>query len=319
VFEARDFGGDDDLRLMQRVVAAAWQAEKPLVRFHVGDLAWARYQHAGREHEWRVRLWQSSVGKPVGWAWLYLPGYGEFLVVPEHRPRLVPEILDWLAAHADGDLSVSVLDADDATMRVLLDRGFRRDGGPTFEAMVLPLGAPLPAAGTPHGYRVRHMEGDADVPERAAVHCAAFSVFAPSRVTTESYRNVIAAWPYRKELDWVVEAPDGSFASFCLAWLDEDNRVGELEPVGTDPAHRRRGLGRAVCTAALNALREHGADSAVVYAREVEGRPSAPALYRALGFTPQAQHVTLTARTSAAAGSSRAGARGAPSHPPAPA
>ena len=52
------------------------------------------------------------------------------------------------------------------------------------------------------------------------------------------------AWPYRHDLDQVVEAPDGALVAFALGWLDEVNRVGELEPVGTDPRHARRGLGR---------------------------------------------------------------------------
>ena len=52
-------------------------------------------------------------------------------------------------------------------------------------------------------------------------------------MTTEGYAAAAAAWPYRPELDWVVEAPDGSFAASCLVWLDEENGVALLEPVGT--------------------------------------------------------------------------------------
>jgi ribosomal protein S18 acetylase RimI-like enzyme len=32
----------------------------------------------------------------------------------------------------------------------------------------------------------------------------------------------------------------------ALVWYDETNWTAELEPVGTDPAYRRQGLGRAV-------------------------------------------------------------------------
>jgi hypothetical protein len=73
---------------------------------------------------------------------------------------------------------------------------------------------------------------------RAAVHRAAFS---PSRVRTESYLQVMRTWPYRAELDWIVESADGTPVAFCLVWLDELNHVAVLEPVGTDPAHQRRG------------------------------------------------------------------------------
>ncbi len=99
-------------------------------------------------------------------------------------------------------------------------------------------------------------------------------------MTTEGYAAAAAAWPYRQELDWVVEASDGPFAASCLVWLDADNRVAELEPVGTDARYRRRGLGGAACIAAMRAARDAGADTAVVYAQSDEAR----ALYRSIGF-----------------------------------
>jgi len=145
---------------------------------------------------------------------------------------------------------------------------------------------------------VRHIRGADDLANRVAVHRAAFSVRRPSRVSVQSYRNVMSAWPYRPEMDWVVEAPDGRFVSSCLAWLDEENRVGELEPVGTDPAFWRMGLATAVCRAALHALQQHGADIAIVYSTEVAGMPLSPALYRKLGFETHARHATLLRSTS---------------------
>ena len=51
----------------------------------------------------------------------------------------------------------------------------------------------------------------------------------------ETYAEMTQAWPYRADLDCVVEAPDGRLAAYCLAWLDEANAAGELEPVGTHP------------------------------------------------------------------------------------
>jgi ribosomal protein S18 acetylase RimI-like enzyme len=133
--------------------------------------------------------------------------------------------------------------------------------------------------------------GDEDVERRVDVHRAAFT---PSRVVPESYRRVMRAWPYRADLDRVVEAPDGSFAAFALAWLDEENGVGELEPVGTRPAERRRGLARAACLSALAAARDVGAGTAVVYANVGSG---AERLYASLGFRSVARHVRFRRET----------------------
>lgn len=85
-------------------------------------------------------------------------------------------------------------------------------------------------------------------------------------VTLSSYPAVMAAWPYRAELDWVAQGPDGRFAAYCLVWYDDRNGVGLIEPVGTDPRYRRRSLSRMVCLAALHALGEAGA-AAIVYPR----------------------------------------------------
>jgi ribosomal protein S18 acetylase RimI-like enzyme len=278
---------------MQEVVVASWRTETPLVRFHVGDLAWGYYQHTGREHEWRLRLWETASGEPVGWGWLVLPNDGKLHARAEHRLELTPEIADWLQGLATEPLDINVLDRDELTVQALRAEGYSPTDDQTFNSMVLELDGELPERGLPEGFRARHVDGEADLAHRVAVHRATWSVFAPSRVTEESYRNVMSAWPYRRELDWVVEGPDGSFVSSCLIWLDEENGVGELEPVGTDPAFWRRGFGFAVCAAALRALREHGAETAVVHSIEVPGKPSAPALYRALGFQTRGQHVTF--------------------------
>ena len=58
------------LRRMQAVTAETWAIEGSRSPQHVGDLAWGRFQHRGREAEWRVRLWQRE-GRDVAW-----PGYG---------------------------------------------------------------------------------------------------------------------------------------------------------------------------------------------------------------------------------------------------
>jgi GNAT superfamily N-acetyltransferase len=133
---------------------------------------------------------------------------------------------------------------------------------------------PLPA-----GYVVR-VVGDRveDLRRRVEVHRAAF---APSRFTLERYRQARGSRSYRPELDIVVEAPDGSLAAFCLGWYDEESAVGELEPVGTHPVHRRKGLARAACLGALREIAAAGGDTAVVYHHAGSG---AGDLYRSLGF-----------------------------------
>jgi ribosomal protein S18 acetylase RimI-like enzyme len=95
------------------------------------------------------------------------------------------------------------------------------------------------------------------------------------------YLNVQRAPLYRRDLDLVAVAPGGEFASFCTVWFDDVNRMGVFEPVGTAPAHQRRGLGKAVMCEGLRRLKHLGATLATVGSYSNE----AGALYASLGFT----------------------------------
>ena len=120
-----------------------------------------------------------------------------------------------------------------------------------------------------------------DFSSRAAAHRSAFH---PSRFTDDVYEVVRRETPWRADLDCVVVAPNGEVAAYALAWLDERNRLGELEPVGVRAEDQRRGLGRAVCLFALRRLREEGADTALVASRGDDAYPGPLALYESIGF-----------------------------------
>ena len=83
-------------------------------------------------------------------------------------------------------------------------------------------------------------------------------------------------------LDLVAMAPDRTFAACCLFWLDEENAVGQIEPVGTHPDYRRRGLGRALIEEGLRRLRALGATTA--YVRPEDPRPDLLQSYESCGF-----------------------------------
>jgi ribosomal protein S18 acetylase RimI-like enzyme len=173
--------------------------------------------------------------------------------------------------------------------RALLRNGFTADDDANltrhgsflhFLARDLPDAPELPEL--PEGFRYRTVE-PGDLAERVAVHQ---EVWAPSRVTESSFANVQASWPYRASLDCVVEAPDGRFAAYCLVWPDDENGVGEFEPVGVREEFRRRGLGSAVCTFALSRWHEEGGRRAIVYCEN----DAACGLYESIGFR---QHTTV--------------------------
>ncbi|MEV7091969.1 GNAT family N-acetyltransferase [Amycolatopsis sp. NPDC051045] len=287
VVKRRSYTGPADLRAMQSLAQRIWSKASSL---HVEDLAWQRFQHAGREAEWPTVLWEAG-GEVVAWGWISLPGELTLLVDPA-RPQLASEVLGWFEDTAPAaELAVTVLDAEKHVIAALERSGYALQESPVFQSYLSRLLVDLPEPVVPGGFTVRPVGPD-DLARRVAVHRV---VWHPSRVTESSYRTVMAAWPYRGRLDWVVEAPDGRFAAQCLIWLDDRNAVGELEPVGTLPEFRRTGLARAVCLAALHAAHHAGAREAVAY--PVIGHPKsvgALPLYRDLGFRPYARTLTFT-------------------------
>jgi ribosomal protein S18 acetylase RimI-like enzyme len=273
---------------MQALLQEKWRRRKPLVGTHVGDLAWR-----SRERDFEnIGLWRED-GELVAWAWLTPPAELDLHLHPDrHDPRLLRNVLDWfeLRSGRDSPPTVWALEAESDLVRVLEDAGYRAASGSWFVHLVRSLDDALPAAAPPAGFSLGRVASD-DLARRVAVQRAAF---AASTTTEEKYSRLTETWPYRADLDVVVEAPNGRFAAFCLAWLDDANGVGELEPVGTRPELRRRGLARAACLEALSALRELGADTAVVYALGGVEDDRALSLYRSVGFEPHSRHLRFT-------------------------
>ena len=137
----------------------------------------------------------------------------------------------------------------------------------------------------PDGYRaltMREIGSDAvSVTRRVEAHRVAW---APSRFTVQVYRDVRAAPAYRDDLDFVVEADDGTLVASAIGWYDEANHVAEFEPVGTHPDYRRRGIGRALSLFGMQRFRLAGARQAIVGCRGDDNYPIPKKLYRSVGF-----------------------------------
>ena len=261
---------------MQRLAVEERRLVGDRAGWHVGDVAWGLRQHEGREDEWSIRLWVED-GRVAAWSWLKQDGrdHLEHEVHPEHL-HLLDEIL------AEPRARVAFAFEDDEEGRAALARHGFTTATTRMHFYVCELDSPPDAAELPDGFRCRTVEAD-DVPERVAIHR---DVWAPSRLTESSFAQVRDTWPYRETLDCVVEAPDGRFAAYALLWPDDENGVGELEPVGVREEFRRRGLGEAVCRYALRRWHEEGGRRAIVYCMS----DAACALYEAVGFH---RHATL--------------------------
>ncbi len=276
---------------MQGLVQSLWPAGG---RFHIGDLAWQRSEAGGGEEaKWRTALWEAN-DRVVGWGWLHLPGHLYVAARPD-KPEVAREIFAWFEREAEGEvLSVDVLDTEVHFTSTLREGGYiQRETGPFGLHTRLDL-ARIPAKPLlPTGLKPMSMQACEDVHRRVEAHRAAWH---PSAMTDAKYGRVISNWPYRRELDWMIEVADGRFVANCCIWFDEENRVGLLEPVGVDPGFRRQGLATAVCLHALHALRELGATQAIVTPRGDDGYPFTKPLYLGMGFEPYARTISFVKR-----------------------
>src|SRR5262244_3366986 len=162
-------------------------------------------------HEGRDAEWRTALWTERDGtvrAWGWLRSGRLDQLVDPATPELAGEVLDWYDRRAGGGTrSVAVLDAERAVVEAARHRGYRPE--PFLRYLALDLAALPPPPVLPAGWTARHIGPD--------------------------------------DLDRVVEAPSGSFAAFCLIWLDPAHGVGELEPVGCHPGYRRQGLARAAC------------------------------------------------------------------------
>ncbi|MFC4530959.1 GNAT family N-acetyltransferase [Sphaerisporangium dianthi] len=136
----------------------------------------------------------------------------------------------------------------------------------------------LPEAPAPAGFVVRTARPD-DAGGLADARNHAFQ----QEWTGELYRSAVMEKPgYDPRREIVAEAPDGTIAAFAVYWVDERNKTGHVEPVGTHRDFRRRGLARAVMLLAMRRMEALGMVTVTVN-HDAENH-AARELYRSLGF-----------------------------------
>ncbi len=207
---------------------------------------------------------------PEAYPWLVdLQNMDEWAEAVEHRRKPQPGDGLWLTAIA--------CESDTARVEALRRSGFEatQHFQPDYR---FDLSGNIPEPELPEGYRVRHvLEGELE--ERVAVHRAAW---VGSSWTLERYLELRKSPAYDPELDLVVEAPDGSFASCCICWADTISSIGKFEPVGARPSARGKGVTRAMIHEGFRRLRAKG------IAVAIEGTAGfnhpAQALYEGAGY-----------------------------------
>lgn len=226
-----------------------------------------------------IFLWETGDGQlaavlnPEGHGVAYLQIHPDF-----HTAELVDEMIATAEKHLaetdqDGKRQLQFyLDSQDKLQQEVLSRhGFQRVERPGEHEIQhrRSLQDPLPEVSGAPGYTIRPMGAGLELLERCYASGLGFHEdniqFArDNRDHPEWYHHIQLAPLYRRDLDIVAVASDGSIAAFCTAWFDDVSRTAYLEPVATVPAHRKHGLGKAVVIEALQRLKRMGCRIAFV-------------------------------------------------------
>lgn len=258
---------DERIRTLIRTRYAILGRQQDWTLAHFEALRRGRYfeQDRSGDRSWmdNIHLWETIDGELVG---VVHPGDGEpgdlVLAVHPDWQQIEPDMLAWAEnrwreqglTRAETD----VYDWDTRRAALLKEHGWSRLWPCTTEYTRELIGE-LPQPVLPPGYHIRAARDDeADIQQHIAIILAVFG-----HTFTEELLRYTELRPTPHEY-WVVEATDGTWAAWCGLWCDEQNKVAEFEPVGTQPAHRRKGLATAVMTHALHRMRSRGMRRAVV-------------------------------------------------------
>ncbi len=227
----------------------------------------------------KVFLWEDGQGRLAAALNPEGPETAYAQIHPAYRtPELIEEVIAVAEEHLSGvckdglrNVWYYIDSQDNLSQEILARRGFQRVDLPEQQEIQhrRSLDEPLPEAAPIPGYTIRAMGDGLELLERCYASGLGFheddiAVARDNRDHPEWYHHIQSAPLYRRDLDIVALAADGSIASFATFWFDDVSRTAYIEPVATVPAHQRRGLGKAVLFEGLRRLKRMGCKVAFV-------------------------------------------------------
>jgi ribosomal protein S18 acetylase RimI-like enzyme len=265
---------------MQAILSKAIAKDSSRYVIHPGDLAWWAY-HSDPSTDEQISYWLDG---DQGFVILFR-NHNEIAAfcVPGQSPL---PLIEWgLEQLGPSAKVVCVSSADHALESELVENGYEVTGidGPIFvheltEEDVAPI-APL-------GFTLRHLTGVGEADARRRASHAAFKSTMDPADHLERYLRLMHSPVYEVERDLVAVTHDGTVAAFMI-WWPESSGLAEIEPMGTDPAFHRRGVGRALMQYGFSRMREAGMTRVRVFTDD--HRHDAVSFYSAVGFTLTAE------------------------------
>jgi mycothiol synthase len=297
VIRTRDYHWAKDFETVRRFLTDIFNIRKAHTNWIPSELENLKFGPGGTEYrdeeDEYLKIWEAfdeaqqnalriiavSYTKPSGNCWLS---------IHPNCTSAAREIVLWMqnrVKEMKGDkvekvkMKLVVDDNDEELILLLSDLGFHK-GEIEGDKQVRPIDLPVPTYSLPEGYTIRNAVIEKDFLKYREVQMTVFPHIVS--MSMELLQLYSTASFYQKDLDIVAVDSDGKFAAFCTARIDPLSKIGELEPVGTHPDHRRQGLARAVICESLKRLEKYKPSAVVILgAAPTDG---ARRLYESVGF-----------------------------------
>ena len=186
----------------------------------------------------------------------------------------------------DGKFKVSILDGDMQMQETAMCNGFYPTQDRESDA-IYPIEVNKIHYTLPEGFTITSMAETYDLYKYGQVLWKGFDHEAKGEGPFVFKEDELLDWEIgfkrpncNLDLKIAVVAPNGDFVSYCGMWHDKASQSALVEPVATDPAYRKMGLGRAAVLEAVRRCGKLGAKHAFV--------GSSQQFYYSIGFRPYA-------------------------------
>jgi ribosomal protein S18 acetylase RimI-like enzyme len=221
-------------------------------------------------------LWMDSLGQVVAFA--MVDNQQDLLYEIDPRmemPDIEQAVVDWGLACVQriqrqqgepGILSSGCREDDPACQELMKAHGFA-PSDQRWLTLSRSLRRAVPPPELPPGFYMRHVKDEREVEMLVELHRAAYG---SQDMTVEQRLAMMRLPEYEPTLDLLVETPAGRSVAFCLCTISHAEnartrrQVAWLDPLGTHPDYRRRGLGTAVLLEGMTLLKERGLSQAML-------------------------------------------------------
>jgi ribosomal protein S18 acetylase RimI-like enzyme len=250
-----------------------------------------------------LHLWRDNKGKLVGFGQLFISeeneqieGYLYFDVHPTQQGVLEAEILQWSeerlreVGKRSPLIKLRTRSRENRSLRqVLLEKqDFTTER--RFLTMACSLNQPFSSSKLPTDFTLQQLSSEGDIK-------AWVEMFNGSFIDHWDHHELsiatVSSWlknpHYKPELNWVAVAPDGTFAAFCVGYINQEENArtgrkeGWIKLLGTRRGFRKLGLGRSILLTCIKQLQAANIEQ-VKLGVDAQSLTSATRLYQGVGF-----------------------------------